>query len=85
MSTYGDYSGKIIKKVCCSKCYTPIKNYNLQLLLDQDITLCPACELQYPGNNKRGVVPEEDPLDTLVMKRKQKTPGRKKAKKAKKK
>lgn len=80
MSTYGDYSTKIIKKIHCSRCKQPIKTFNLQLLLDQDRTLCPQCEALYPGNNKRNVLPKEDELDLLVHKKPKKVVKAKKAK-----
>ena len=49
-TTYGDYSGIIIKKVICvvATCRGAIKKYNLQQLLDKEDARCPKCEAQRP-------------------------------------
>ena len=51
MSTYGDYSTVIIKKVRCvgKDCNCLIKGFHLQQLLDQEDSRCPACEAIRPA------------------------------------
>lgn len=42
MTTYADYSAKIIRRVVCSNCAKSLK-CSLQLLLDEPESLCPSC------------------------------------------